>query len=134
VALKCHEVDRGNSDPQNLLCVITDVDTEKVNYKFLTQIGPLEGWFCRNDLIIAKTVVLDWIDKVNGLKKEKELSVRSTITAISIGSGQGVVKCNCTAKCITMSCKCKKSGLLCNSKCHGGNSKCENKTDLTKES
>jgi hypothetical protein len=65
VALKCHEVDRGNSDPQNLLCVITDVDTEKVNYKLLSQVGPLEGWFFKNDFIIAKTVVLDWIDKVN---------------------------------------------------------------------
>jgi hypothetical protein len=65
VALKCHEADRGNSDPYNLLCVITDVDTEKVNYKLLSQVGPLEGWFFRNDFIIAKTVVFDWIDKVN---------------------------------------------------------------------
>jgi hypothetical protein len=58
--------------------------------------------------------MLGWIDKVNDLKKEKELSVCSNIIGILIGGGQGVVKCNCTAKCVTMSCKCK---------CHGGNSK-----------
>jgi hypothetical protein len=75
VALKRHEVDRRNSDLQNLLCVLTDVETEKVNYKLLSQVGPLEGWFCGNDFIIAKTVVLDWIDKVNHEIKKQILKL-----------------------------------------------------------
>jgi len=38
----------------------------------------------------------------------------------------GVIKCNCTQPCFNRKCTCFRSGVLCNSKCHG-NKSCINK-------
>jgi hypothetical protein len=54
-------------------------------------------------------------------------SEREAIKAMSIGGGQGLSKCNCNGKCNTKVCSCKKNGLFCNSRCHGGNNQCANK-------
>ena len=35
--------------------------------------------------------------------------------------------CNCTRKCATISCPCRKSVTLCSVKCHPRNTKCQNK-------
>ena len=43
---------------------------------------------------------------------------RASVRETSIGGGQGHIRCNCRQKCTTKSCKCRKSRVLCNSKCH----------------
>ena len=58
--------------------------------------------------------------------KYVELSVREAIKALSVGHGQGYVKCSCTGKCATNKCSCKKAGIACSSKCHGKQFECAN--------
>ena len=66
---------------------------------------------------------------MNKLNKQKLLSLESLDiinenyenNLNSITGGQGFLKCNCSGKCErSCSCACKKSNVLCNSKCHKG--------------
>ena len=54
-------------------------------------------------------------------------SIRQAVNEMSIGGGQGMVRCNCTGQCMTNRCGCRKANLLCNSRCHGSNLLCTNK-------
>ena len=61
--------------------------------------------------------------------KEGEIGVREAVKFLSVGNGQGVLKCNCkTGKC-NKACTCFKANQKCNSRCHGGhdNKNCVNK-------
>ena len=52
---------------------------------------------------------------------EISLGVREAISKMSVGTGQGFLKCSCkTGKCLH--CNCAKSNVSCNSRCHGGQS------------
>ncbi|CAK9807179.1 hypothetical protein ANTPLA_LOCUS5208 [Anthophora plagiata] len=46
--------------------------------------------------------------------KSSNLSGRKS----SVSGGQGYQRCVCKGQCKSNKCKCKKSGKLCNSKCH----------------
>ena len=43
------------------------------------------------------------------------------VSKLSVGTGQGYVRCACTnnAKCSTLMCSCKKAKIACSSKLHG---------------
>lgn len=51
---------------------------------------------------------------------------REAIRLLSVGHGQGVLKCNCKGAC--KNCNCVKHKQKCNSRCHNGqnNVKCTN--------
>ena len=55
-----------------------------------------------------------------------EISVREAARLQSIGDGQGFVRCSCKTGCARKTCKCGRSNVLCNSRCHNSNS-CHNK-------
>lgn len=48
------------------------------------------------------------------------ITVREAIRELSVGRGQGVLKCNCKGNCAGR-CSCAKAGQVCNSRCHEGN-------------
>ena len=56
--------------------------------------------------------------------------VREIVKQLSLGHGQGYLKCSCRGKCRNR-CSCKAAGLACSSKCHEKNPThpCENKED-----
>ena len=59
---------------------------------------------------------------------DESMGVREAIRKISVGTGQGFLKCSCkTGKCLH--CSCAKNNVKCNSRCHGGqaNHSCEQK-------
>jgi hypothetical protein len=56
-----------------------------------------------------------------------EISVREAARLQSIGNGQGCAKCSCKTGCARKTCKCVRSNVLCNSRCHNSNS-CQNKS------
>ncbi|RNA35075.1 KRAB-A domain-containing 2-like [Brachionus plicatilis] len=122
VALPIPDVDKGLSEAPNLICRIVDIDYSKSLYELACEAGVLNVLFARYgfDLVKECSVELD-------IKLDKQLSVREAVKELSIGGGQGILKCNCTAGCLTNRCTCKKAGVLCNSRCHGGNSNCKNK-------
>ncbi|RNA09618.1 KRAB-A domain-containing 2-like isoform X1 [Brachionus plicatilis] len=62
---------------------------------------------------------------IESLDLSCEKTLREINSLHSICGGQGILKCNCSGKCERNS-SCKKSNVLCNSKCHKGqlNSNC----------
>ena len=48
-------------------------------------------------------------------KNYKLLSIREAVKELSVGIGQGYVKCGCNGQCATYRCSCKKSGITCSS-------------------
>jgi hypothetical protein len=54
--------------------------------------------------------------------------IRSAVWSLSIGNGQGYLRCQCWGMCLTKRCFCFKAGNLCNSACHPKLA-CKNKTD-----
>ena len=61
-----------------------------------------------------------------------KLTEREAARHMSSVNGQGVTSCGCGGKCVTKQCTCVKEKVFCNSRCHKGNTKCENcdRTDL----
>ena len=122
VLLHVPSFDRGPSDPPNLICSVLDVKNDL--YQLGCTSGILDVWYARNAFddtssntkIQKPTVPLD-----------KKLSIREAVQNSSIGHGQGFVHCSSTSGCKTNRCGCKKAGLNCNSRCHGGNALCTNK-------
>ncbi|KAI1722073.1 KRAB-A domain-containing protein 2-like [Ditylenchus destructor] len=57
---------------------------------------------------------------------DKTVSLRTAANSSAMGSGQGTFKCGCKQKCNSTRCKCFKSKLKCNSKCHSS-MPCDNK-------
>ncbi|RNA33820.1 KRAB-A domain-containing 2-like [Brachionus plicatilis] len=122
VALPIPDVDKGLSEAPNLICRIVDIDYSESLYELACEAGVLNVLFAGNCFDLVKECSVEL-----GIKLDKQLSVREAVKELSIGGGQGILKCNCTAGCLTNRCTCKKSGVLCNSRCHGGNSNCKNK-------
>ncbi|CAF0710231.1 unnamed protein product [Brachionus calyciflorus] len=102
--------------------LIWNIDHEKSLYELACEAGVLDTLFARNSFDLVKNCSFEF-----EIKLTRKLSVRQAVREISIGGGQGMSKCNCTGGCLTNRCSCKKSGLLCNSRCHGANSNCRNK-------
>ena len=57
---------------------------------------------------------------------KNRMPIRSHACAASKTGGQGMVRCGCTGRCLTLSCSCKKANRECNSRFYKHNTKCEN--------
>ncbi|XP_076066149.1 uncharacterized protein LOC143039790 [Oratosquilla oratoria] len=111
--LRVPDVDRGPTDPKNLLVVAL-----KENDGLYT-VG------CREGIIGTKFTAADLCAIKQLLIKPEEvpnisLSIR-TATARGTG-GQSYVKCQCTTQCTSQWCRCLRRKLKCNSRCHPGRS------------
>ena len=63
-----------------------------------------------------------------------ELGIREAMKSVSVGLGQGLVRCNCSGKCANRRCSCYDSKIGCNTKCHPKTAKkCENVKDTLEE-
>lgn len=116
-------VDRGAADAKNLLCFIMEKKHEG-GFKVGCKAGILDTVFQWNQLT-KSNLVSDW--KMEDVP-DKIMSIRSAIIALSVGHGQGILKCGCKGACGGR-CSCLKNDQKCNSRCHGGNknTKCTNK-------
>ena len=82
--------------------------------------GVLDTLFGFN--VLEKTDLITKFNKNN--VPSRVLSVLEAVRELSVGTGQGVLKCNCkTGDCTTGRCSCSKADppQTCNSRCHGGN-------------
>ena len=123
VAVPIPLVDRGRGDPRNLLAVILD-RSDNDNYTKVTKHGILKGAYTRNEFELCPQRLMD----VQDMDTTKLISLRQAVIIGSSSGGQGFIKCNCAGskKCQTNRCKCFKSKLVCNSRCHHSLS-CKNK-------
>ena len=94
-------------------------------YKIGTKAGILKGKYSRNQFTIAQENLLRDTD----INHDENVTLREAVISESLGLGQGIFRCNCSGqrkRCGTNRCKCFKSKVKCNSKCHNSLS-CTNK-------
>jgi len=100
-------VDRGAADAKNILGYI--IEKKHDAFRVGCKVGILDRVFQWNQLS-KSDLVSEWkMDQI----PQKEISVRSAIIALSVGHGQGVLKCNCKQAC-GGKCSCLKAKQKCN--------------------
>ena len=118
VRVKVPDVDRGSADPRNILAVITVIEDSEF-YWIGNEHSTLKQLFTRSQFTLCPEKLRDV-----GSVASVELSVRQAASAGSSAGGQGYQRCNCTKKCTSALCACKKKGILCNSECHNSGPCC----------
>lgn len=121
VLIRIPDVDRGRADPLNIMAVV--VSESNGFYRLGTKDGLLQRSYCRSEMEPCTQSFF----KVQDVPIAKEISLRGAVGAASVsGHGQGMIKCGCMSKerCTSNSCKCRKAGILCNSRCHNSSSCC----------
>lgn len=112
VRIQVPDVDRAKTDARSILAVVLGI-TEDGFYKLGTKTGILKQFYARSQFSVCKEIFLTEDDVPT-----VEVSLRQTAIKQSLGTGQGLKKCDCKSKCATNKCACRKNQLLCNSKCH----------------
>ncbi|CAJ0926936.1 unnamed protein product, partial [Mesorhabditis belari] len=114
VRITIDPVDRPKIGHRNLM-VVDDL------YSIGTTNGVLPQMFSRNQLHPCETEFISVADV-----PDRTTSFRAAVGESSVHGKQGHRHCLCTGGCSSNRCACKKSGLLCNSRCHHSLS-CKNK-------
>ncbi|KAI1695142.1 putative KRAB-A domain-containing protein 2-like [Ditylenchus destructor] len=114
------DVDRGRAEFPNVKGIVMEVTSEGM-HKIGTEHGVLNNLYAANCITPCCEAFLS-VENV----PDKTVSLRTAANSSAMGSGQGVFKCGCKQKCNTTRCKCFKSNLKCNSKCHSS-MPCDNK-------
>lgn len=111
------------------------------SYKYLGLIGArwsqtiLLAKFYRSRMAMSSGIVNTWLSRncitfssfpLNTDVPNITLSLREISSRQSQFGGQGMKKCSCKTKCTNTRCICRKSNVLCNSRCHSSTS-CNNK-------
>ncbi|XP_071136484.1 uncharacterized protein [Mytilus edulis] len=124
VLIAIPHVDRGKGEPRNLMAVVTG--KEEHGYKLGIKDGILRGLYTRNQFELSDSNFI----AIHCVYYDNEISFRKAVSKVSLCDGQGYTKCGCSAsgktRCNTKRCLCKKSGQMCNSRCHP-NITCSNK-------
>ena len=111
VLVPVSESDRGRGDPLNLIGVV--IEKSERGFKIGTKAGVLSGVFARNQIELTK------FNKITcNMIPSDELSIRTAVRLLSVGEGQGMVKCSCKTGCLKIRCKCFKNKRDCTSACH----------------
>jgi hypothetical protein len=105
VLLPIPDVDKGLTESPNLICRVVDIDYTHSLYELACEAGVFSDMFARNSFDLVKDANID----INIITETSVKSIRQAVNVLSIGGGQGIV---------TNRCSCKKSNLLCNSRCH----------------
>jgi len=116
-------LDRGKIDDWSVLAWVLRI-TEEDLYELDRKHGRLPQLYARSQFTVC---VQNFVDE--GDVPQYTIPLRSAAKRQAEetgGHGRGFVRCNCSKKCLTKSCSCRRHSLLCNSKCHGISS-CSNK-------
>ena len=119
VIIPIPQFDRGPTDHRNIRGVVMEVN--EFGYRIGTQAGTLSGYLSRNQFeeVSESSLTSDMVPSA-------EISLREAVKRLSKTGGQGFLSCKCKGGCKTSKCKCKKSNVLCNSRCHSSMT-CSNK-------
>ena len=122
VAVFISEFDRGRADPANVIGVI--LEERNGMFEIGTKGGIVDNWLPRDAFECVK---------YTGLTKDKipsiRLSLREIVRELSVGNGQGIVRCKCRGKCKDRRCKCFRANVECNSAFHNQRT-CDNPSGL----
>ncbi|CAF0978657.1 unnamed protein product [Rotaria sordida] len=121
VGLKIDKVDRTNTDPKLLPCMIIEKEADRM--KLACVHGIINKWFTVDVLVGLSAVPHELVNlQLNGLP---EISM-ITASKLYVRGGVNGVCCSCKGGCKTKQCACKKNQVFCSTKCHKNNSCCEN--------
>ena len=112
VELHTSELDRGISDPPALLCKIHKIHSDEANYELVCEAGVIDRWLPQNCFQLASAHI-DF-----PINENVKVAIRSAVTTLSEGGGQGFLKCGANCKYTKKACLCKRNNVLCNSRCH----------------
>ena len=115
VRVRVPDVDKGKTDARSILACVTEVTTDGF-FKLGTRNGILKQLYDRSQFELCHERFLE----VHDIPTEV-VSLRSVASQQALGNGQGFIRCLCTIKCNTKRCQCRRSGIICNSKCHSSN-------------
>ena len=91
------DVDRSKGDPRNIMAVVVDVKDNNL-IQVGNEHGVLRNLLSRNQYSIAKSNFVSLAE----VARDKELTVRSFLTAASITGGKGYTRCDCKQGCNTI--------------------------------
>ena len=116
------DVDKGRCEFPNVLAVVVSISEGM--FKLATKDGYLNQHYARNQFETLTTKHL----LLSDVNTNETRALRTAANAQSTGGGQGFTRCGCNKACQTNACKCIKSKMVCNSRCHGrsSNPKCLN--------
>ncbi|XP_041369795.1 uncharacterized protein LOC121383764 [Gigantopelta aegis] len=115
VTISIPHVDRGRTDPRNIIGVVTECSDNDM-YSIAVKGGTLSGKYSRNQIDVCATKLYSADD----FNTENTVSLRQAVQLESNCGGQGFTKCNCAGskRCQTNRCRCFKAKMQCNSRCH----------------
>ncbi|CAF1429135.1 unnamed protein product [Rotaria sordida] len=126
VGIHIHSVDRTNTDPKYLPCLIVE-KTQKnniISYKLICQYGALQNTFEIGQLFDLKDACPYELKNVD-VDSLKPITIIEASKLYSRGSTTGRT-CNCRGKCATKTSPCKKDNVFCSTKCHSKRGGCLN--------
>ena len=122
VTIPIPSVDKGRGDRRNILYLVTHFSSHTEQYKLGTRHGLLNSTFSMSQFMSS---IFHGFSE-GEVDSNTEISVREAARLQSIGDGECFAKCSCKTGCARKTCKCARSNVSCNSRCHNSNS-CQNK-------
>ncbi|XP_051156759.1 uncharacterized protein LOC127278873 [Leptopilina boulardi] len=119
VKIPIPDVNRGRTDPKNLIVTFLSVHNE--TYALGTREGRLNQHYTRNQFTLCRQKFL-----LPTEVPETKKSLREIVNAQSLTGGQGYKRCFCKGHCDTRRCSCKAENIQWNSKCYSSGP-CKNK-------
>ncbi|CAF1170615.1 unnamed protein product, partial [Didymodactylos carnosus] len=118
VGINIHDVDRTNTDPKLLPCLIflKEKKGDDVVFQLACQFGKLVSSFTVESLIPLKHVCPSELKAVDIAELENITLIEACKLFIR-GSVSGAT-CDCKSQCATKHCPCKKANVKCSTKCH----------------
>ena len=131
VSVAVDKKDRGPGDYVRVTGAVVEV-SEHGCHRIVCMGGVLKNVYFRSDLMHEPNLDVTLIgieEEFGNWKSLKIIDLRSALRILSpIGGQHGSIVCGCQGNCDTRSCKCKKNGRVCQSRCHSGlrNKNCKN--------
>lgn len=121
VGLRIDKVDRTNTDPKILPCVIVEERDGRVKVACVN--GIIDQWWPL-DVLVGLSAVSDELVNlvISGLP---EISMITASKLYVRGAINGVC-CSCKGGCKTKQCTCKRNQVFCSTKCHKNTACCSN--------
>ena len=125
VGIKIHQVDRINTDAKLLPCKVYGKDpNESAQYQLYCATGILKTRYQSSDLINMQHVHFPSLEQINPLGLEEISVIQACRDNGRWQAAPGGSICACKGSCISNRCRCKKAGIKCSTKCHGGTPGC----------
>ncbi|XP_026467840.1 KRAB-A domain-containing protein 2-like [Ctenocephalides felis] len=95
VRVSIPDIDRGKTDPKNLICIVLSKDNNIDLYKLGAEEGVLKQAYSRNEFVVCEQQFLSWEE----ISQDVQKSLREIVGQQSLTGGQGFKKCTCKGGC-----------------------------------